>query len=92
VKITSGNITIINSAHPNGFPLSEPYITHTSNDTGTYVVPAGNYFVMGDNRSGSYDSRSWGVLPAGNIRGRALLRLLPINDIKVLPGKEHYEY
>lgn len=92
VKVIDGKVTIINTAHPEGFTLSEPYIVHTSTDTGTYVVPQGQYFVMGDNRSGSYDSRSWGMLPAVNIRGRALLRLIPLNTISVLPGKEHYEY
>jgi signal peptidase I len=92
VKITDGTITIINAAHPNGFALSEPFITHKSTDSGTYVVPQGEYFVMGDNRSGSYDSRSWGFLPDANIRGRALLSLFPIQDLSILPGKEHYEY
>jgi signal peptidase I len=92
VKINDGKVTIFNSEHPEGFTLVEPYITHTDTDSGTYVVPEGNYFVMGDNRSGSYDSRSWGMLPDANIRGRALLRLLPVNDISVLPGKESYEY
>jgi signal peptidase I len=92
VKILDGKVTIVNAAHPGGFTLSEPYLTHLSTDTGTYVVPQDSYFVMGDNRSGSYDSRSWGMLPVANIRGRALVRLLPINAATILPGKEHYEY
>ncbi len=92
VKVTDGKVTIFNTAHPQGFSLDEPYITHPSTDSGTYVVPPNEYFVMGDNRSGSYDSRSWGMLPDANIRGRALLRLLPVNTISVLPAKESYEY
>jgi signal peptidase I len=92
VKISHGKITISNTAHPAGFTLNEPYITHTMDDGGVYVVPQNNYFVMGDNRSGSYDSRAWGMLPIANIRGRALLRLLPVNAITTLPGKETYEY
>ncbi len=92
VKITGGKVTIINTAHPQGFTLNEPYITHTIDDSGTYVVPQNNYFVMGDNRSGSYDSRAWGMLPIANIRGRALVRLLPVNAISALPGKETYEH
>jgi signal peptidase I len=55
------------------------------------TVPAGSYFVMGDNRSGSYDSRGWGMLPEANIRGRALLRLLPLNSITYLPAHVDYE-
>ncbi|HTH93146.1 MAG TPA: signal peptidase I [Candidatus Paceibacterota bacterium] len=92
VKLRDGKITIINKDHPEGFTLDEPYLTHLSTDSGTYVVPADEYFVMGDNRSGSYDSRSWGMLPDANIRGRALIRLLPVNNISLLPGKEHYDY
>ncbi len=92
VKIKDGKVTIINTAHPEGFALDEPYITHISTDSGTYTVPADEYFVMGDNRSGSYDSRSWGFLPDANIRGRALVRLLPINTASILPGKEHYDH
>ena len=92
VKLIAGKVTIFNKAHPAGFTLSEPYITHLSTDNGTYVVPDGQYFVMGDNRAGSYDSRSWGTLPEENVRGRAILRLIPITTASILPGKESYEY
>ncbi len=90
VKINGQKITIINTTHPDGFILDEPYITHTSSDYLEIKVPADRYFVMGDNRSGSYDSREWGTLPKTSIRGRALLRLLPITAIDYLPGKEYY--
>lgn len=91
VDIKGKTITITNSTYPNGFALQEGFITHTSSDTIHVTVPADKYFVMGDNRSGSYDSRSWGMLPKENIRGRALLRLLPLSTINYLPGKVTYE-
>jgi signal peptidase I len=49
-------------------------------DHGEIVVPAGNYFVMGDNRDRSLDSRYWGFVPKGNITGRPLVIYLSVNQ------------
>lgn len=43
------------------------------NNWGPVVVPADSFFMMGDNRDGSYDGRYWGFLPRHNVRGRPLL-------------------
>ncbi|MCD6452654.1 MAG: signal peptidase I [Acidobacteria bacterium] len=64
----------------NDKPLSEPYVVHkfpyltTMGDNyGPVVVPKGCYFVLGDNRDNSRDSRYWGFVPRSLIRGRAFI-------------------
>jgi signal peptidase I len=49
-----------------------------------YKVPAGTYFVMGDNRRDSDDSRYWGPLPASYIVGRAFIRIWPVDRLGLL--------
>lgn len=86
LEIRDGVVTIKNTEHPEGFVMSEPYIKYTKNDTMTKTLGEGEYFVMGDNRAASSDSRYWGTVPRGLIVGRALVRLLPIASAAVLPG------
>jgi len=67
--------------------LSEPYITHTGNGPALSVTLAEDeYFVMGDNRPDSSDSRIWGAVQKNDLIGRAFIRLLPLPDINFLPG------
>lgn len=67
----------------------ENFVTHQSPRTASTTLKADEYFVMGDNRTVSYDSRSWGVLKKEHIQGRVILRLYPFNQIGLFPGASH---
>ena len=62
-----------------GKPLVEPYAANTRADTitGSWHVPAGQYFFLGDDRTHSCDSRTWGSVPRKNLIGPLLLTYWP---------------
>lgn len=78
IKDKNGNTTLT---------LKEPYITYTKDDSVTRTLGQGEYFMMGDNRAGSYDSRAWGPVDRNLIVGRVFLRLFPVTSINFLPGE-----
>lgn len=87
VIFKDGGVIIKNDTHPEGLPLSEPYISNPVVLNASYTLGPDEYFVMGDNRPASSDSRSWGSLKRELITGRTLVRLFPISDIGLFPGK-----
>lgn len=66
--------------------LSEPYIKLEKDSFNNTKLADDEYFVMGDNRSASLDSRVWGPLKKYEIVGQAFVRLLPFSEIDYLPG------
>lgn len=66
--------------------LDETYASSHSDASVTTTLKPGEFFVMGDNRAVSSDSRMWGPLPRDNISGRAFIRLYPFTHIDVWPG------
>lgn len=92
VHIDSSTVTISNEEYPDGFVLNEPYIKSMDGANSlTETLGDREYFVMGDNRDQSSDSRAWGVLQEERIIGRALVRLFPPDEIGYLPGATEIE-
>jgi len=87
VDIKGNEVTIINTEQPEGFTLSQPFVKNKANNDTHYVLKNDEYFVMGDNRSASSDSRYWGPVKKNLLTGRAFLQLLPLNKIRILPGQ-----
>ena len=86
----------------NGIKINEPYLFSTApgqipqpttvpGDQSTWVVPAGELFLMGDHRANSADSRTFGTVPTRQVIGRAWLRYWPINVFGILPTPTYPE-
>ena len=79
VEIRNGEVFV------NGESLHEPYVINGDSSTERpVVVPEESYYVLGDNRRASQDSRDWGTVPAENIIGRGWLRYWPLDGAQVL--------
>jgi signal peptidase I len=69
-----------------GKKLDEPYIKATRRDGDSYparTIPKGEYFMMGDNRNGSCDSRKWGTVPRKNLIGKVIATYWPPSRISI---------
>jgi signal peptidase I len=81
VEIINGTVLV------NGNTLSEPYVPEEARDQVSMprtMIDADNYFVLGDNRRSSNDSRTWGVVPRRDIYGKAVFGYWPLDRLGVL--------
>lgn len=91
ISFTRGEMRI-RAADGTEVALEEPYTQgsmRTTPDQET-TLHDDEYFVLGDNRSASSDSRVWGPLQEKYIIGRAYARLFPFTEISILPGEYRY--
>ncbi|MFZ2970532.1 MAG: signal peptidase I [Minisyncoccia bacterium] len=92
IEINNNVIKIYNKDHPNGFVVEESkYIPAANATIGNYVTELKNdeYYVLGDNRGASADSRWWGVLSRHLILGKAFLRAWPFDDIAIFENVQY---
>lgn len=80
VTVTNDSVTV------NGVTINEPYLHSQTYGNNTWRLSDDQYFVMGDNRIVSSDSRVWGPLPKEDLIGRPIVRLLPLTRLGILPG------
>ena len=77
IRIRGGDV------HRNGELIREPYVERASGESIVErVVPEGHYYVMGDNRAESDDSRRWGSVPEENIIGEVWFAYWPLNRLR----------
>jgi len=92
VKISSDQVSVFETQGDKEIPLDErdylPLETITSGNE-TVALGENQYFVLGDNRSYSFDSRSWGILEFDEIVGVARIRLWPINSLKAFAAPNY---
>ncbi|HEY7270160.1 MAG TPA: signal peptidase I [Dehalococcoidia bacterium] len=76
VEVKNGTVFVNGSALDEPYEMARPDYTYTKQ-----TVPAGQYFVLGDNRNNSSDSHVWGFVPEDNIIGQAMFRYWPLHNL-----------
>ena len=87
VEIKDDRVIIYNKQRPEGFELEEGYLSDDQHTVGNMRIKLdpNEYFVLGDNRLHSSDSRRWGPLNTSLITGRVFFRAWPINEFGAIP-------
>ena len=88
VTEVGNTIRITNPENPRGFEIDQSYVTHPLSGSFQKTLGKDEYFVLGDNRAESFDSRYWGVLRGEYILGKPILRLWPLGELGISPGQD----
>ena len=87
VEVKNGRVYIYNQQNPNGVLLTEKYLNGVTTPTDTRrTLGKDEYFVMGDNRHNSSDSRIWGPVARHLIVGKVWVVIYPFEDFRSVPG------
>lgn len=91
LEIKEGKIRVFNEKNKDGFVLKEKYIGEApiTYPDAKISLKENEYFLMGDNREKSLDSRIWGSVSKNNIVGRAFIRLWPIESISFVTANAY---
>ena len=83
VKVEEGKV-FVGKDESSLAEIRENYIDGLTSGNKSIALGEDEYFVLGDNRNASSDSRSWGALPKGNIVGKAWIRAWPVPEFEVV--------
>lgn len=89
VKIEDNKVIIYNEQYPQGKVIEESYLTEETDGSYSTTLGPNEYFVMGDNRNASFDSRRFGPIEKDKIVGKAWLRGWPPTRISIFSAPKY---
>jgi len=89
VRVEDNKVIIYNTEHPEGIVVEENYLVEETDGTVQYALGDDEYFVMGDNRDESFDSRRFGPIEGNTIVGRTWFRGWPFTRVTIFDTPEY---